>query len=219
MFYFRYMNFIDVLLIVPLIYAGYKGFKHGLIIEVFTLLALFVGLYAGIHFSDFIALKLKEVFSWDSPYAPTICFTIIFLGIGAMVYFAGVMIQRMVRVVNLSPLDKFFGVFFAVLKMLYILSVIIVLVESYDEKGDFFPKDKKEGSLMYQPVKAISTSTVPGLAESTIFIQNAFKQESDSTGLTVEQIIRAKEVADSLGIDAQDAVELKRVHDEYVEKN
>jgi membrane protein required for colicin V production len=213
------MNFIDVLLLVPLIYAGYKGFKHGLIIEVFTLLALFVGLYAGIHFSDFIALKLKDVFGWDSPYAPTICFTLIFLGIGAMVYFAGVMIQRMVRVVNLSPIDKFFGVFFGVLKMLYILSVILVLIESYHEKGDFFPEEKKKGSLLYSPVKAISTTTVPGISSSTIFLKNAFKEESDSTGLTVDQVLRAKEVADSLGITANDAVELKKVYDEHVEKD
>lgn len=213
------MNFIDVLLIVPLIYAGYKGFKHGLIIEVFTLLALFVGLYAGIHFSDFIALKLKEVFGWHSPYGPTICFTIIFLAVGAMVYFGGVMLQRMVRVVNLSPIDKFFGVFFGVLKMVYFLSILLVLVESYDEKGDFFPEDKKESSLLYHPVKAVSTTTVPGLANSTIFIANSLKSESDSTGLTVEQVLRAKEVADSLGIDANDAVEIKRIHDEYVEKD
>ena len=213
------MNFIDVLIIVPLIYAGYKGFKHGLIIEVFTLLALFVGLYAGIHFSDFIALKLKEVFSWDSPYAPTICFTLIFLGIGAMVYFAGVTIQKMVKVVNLSPVDKFFGIFFAVLKMTYFLSIILVLLDSYDEKGDFFPEDKKEGSLLYAPVKGLSTTTVPGLANSTSFISNSLKSESDSTGLTVEQVLRAKEVADSLGIDANDAVEIKKVYDEHVAKD
>ena len=64
------MNFIDVLIIVPLIYAGYKGFKHGLVIEVFTLLALFVGLYAGIHFSDFLSAFLKKSFGWDSEYLP-----------------------------------------------------------------------------------------------------------------------------------------------------
>lgn len=216
--YLRPMNFIDVLLIVPLIYAGWKGFQHGLIIEVFTLLALFVGLYAGINFSDFIAEKLKTTFDWNSPYLPTISFTLIFLAVGAMVYFAGKTIEQMVKVVNLTPINKFFGVFFGVLKMLYILSVIIVLIESYDEKGDFFPEDKKESSLLYEPVKKISTYTIPGMGNSTIFLENAFKTESDSTGLTVEQIIRAKEIADSLGIDAQDAIAIKEVHDEYVEK-
>lgn len=212
------MNFIDILIIVPLIYAGYKGFKHGLVIEVFTLLALFVGLYAGIHFSDFIAEFLKNSFSWDSEYLPIISFTLVFLGVGAMVYFAGKMIEQMVKVVHLTPINKFFGVFFGVLKMLYIVSVVLVIAESYDEKGDFFPEEKKESSLLYKPVVAVSTTTIPGMDESTIFIKNAFKSESDSTGLTVEQILRAKEVADSLGIDASDAMEIKRVHDEYVEK-
>jgi membrane protein required for colicin V production len=213
------MNFIDVLIIVPLIYAGYKGFKHGLIIEVFTLLALIVGLYAGINFSDFMADLLKKTFSWDSEYLPIISFTLIFLGIGAMVFFAGKTIEQMIKVVNLSPVNKFFGVFFGVMKMLYIVSVIIVITESYDEKSDFFPDEKKEKSLLYGPVKAISTTTIPGMGSSTIFLKNAFKSESDSTGLTVEQVLRAKEVADSLGVDANDTVEIKRIHDEYVEKD
>ena len=213
------MNFIDVLIFIPLAYAGYKGFKRGLIIEVFTLLALLVGLYAGIHFSDYFSEFLKNTFSWNSKYLPVVTFTLIFLAVGAMVYFAGKTIEQLVKVVKLTPLNKFFGLFFAVLKMAYFLSVIVVLTESYDEKGNFFPVEKKEGSLLYKPVKSISTTTIPGLKESTIFLENAFKVESDSTGLSVAQIIRAQKVADSLGVDANNAAEIKRVHDRYVEKN
>jgi len=210
------MNFIDILIIIPLIYGGYKGFKHGLIIEVFTMLALFVGLYAGINFSDFVAAFLKKSFSWDSEYLPIISFTVIFLAVGAMVYFAGKTIEQMVKVVHLTPINKFFGVFFGVLKMLYIVSVILVITESYDEKSDFFPEEKKESSFMYNPVKAISTYSIPGMDNSTIFLKNAFKSESDSTGLTIDQVLRAKEIADSLGIDANDAIEIKKIHDEHV---
>lgn len=216
--YFSGMNFIDVLIIVPLIYAGYKGFKHGFVIEVFTLLALFVGLYAGIHFSDFLAAFLKKSFGWDSEYLPIISFTLIFLAVGAMVFFAGKTIEQLIRVVNLTPLNKFFGVFFGVMKMLYIVSVVLVIAESYDEKGDFFSDEKKDSSLLYHPVVKVSTTTVPGMDESTIFLKNALKPESDSTGLTIDQVLRAKEIADSLGIDANDAIEIKKIHDEYVEK-
>lgn len=209
------MNFIDVLLIVPLIYAAWKGFKHGLIIEVFTLMALFLGIYAGIHFSDGIANWLKTNFNWTSEYLPVISFTITFLGVGAMVYFAGKAIERVVKVASLSPVNKFFGIVFSVLKAAYILSVIIVLIESYDEKGDFFPEEKKESSLLYEPVKKISTTTIPGLEESKIFIKNSLKPEADSTGLSVDEVLRAKQIADSLGIEANDATEIKRIHNEY----
>ncbi len=209
------MNFLDILILVPIIYAAYKGFKHGLIIEVFTLLALVVGLYAGIHLSDGVSKWLKETFGWTSEYLPVISFTITFLAVGAMVYFAGKAIERVIKAVNLTPVNKFFGLFFAALKMTYFVSVGIVLIESYDEKSHFFPVEKKESSLLYNPVKKISTTTIPGMNESRIFLQNAFKEESDSTGLTVEEIIEAKEIADSLGIDANDAKEIKSIHDQY----
>ena len=102
--------------------------------------------------------------------------------------------------------------------MLYIVSVVLVIAESYDEKGDFFSDEKKDSSLLYHPVVKVSTTTVPGMDESTIFLKNALKPESDSTGLTIDQVLRAKEIADSLGIDANDAIEIKKIHDEYVEK-
>jgi membrane protein required for colicin V production len=213
------MNFMDIILLVPLIYAGWKGFKHGLIIEVFTLLALFVGLYAGIHFSDFASKWLKESFDWNSEYLPVVAFTITFLAVGAMVYFAGKALEKVIKVVNLSPVNKGFGVLFSVLKTTYFLSVLLVLLETYDEKNDFFPETAKEESILYQPVKKVSTVTIPGLEESTIFIKNAFKSESDSTGLTVDQVMRAKEIADSLGIDAQDAKQILEVHEKYANTN
>jgi len=209
------MNFIDILIIIPVGYAAYKGFRHGFIIELFTLLALLVGIYVGIHFSDFVAVWMKNTFSWDSPYLPVVAFTITFLGVGAMIYFGGKVVEKMVKVVNLTPVNKVFGIIFATLKMLYIVSVVLVLIESYDEKGDFFPQKTKDQSLLYQPVRDVSLKTVPALSESTIFIKNALQPEADSTGLTVDQVLRAKHVADSLGLDADDAKQIIEIHQKY----
>ncbi|MBI3237812.1 MAG: CvpA family protein [Flavobacteriia bacterium] len=100
------MNFIDILLIIPIGYAAYKGFKHGFVIELFTLLAILVGIYVGIHFSDFIAAWMKETFEWDSPYLPVVAFTLTFLGVGAMIYFGGKMVEKMVKAVALGPVNK-----------------------------------------------------------------------------------------------------------------
>jgi membrane protein required for colicin V production len=209
------MNFVDILILIPLGYAAWKGFQHGLIIEIFTLLALLVGIYAGVHFSDFTASWLKNTFNWQSDYLPVVAFTLTFLGIGAMVYFAGKMLEQVVKVTNLTPVNKFFGIVFAVLKMLYFVSVFLVVLESYDEKGDFLPPRMKKTSLLYQPLLKISTTTIPALKNSTIFLKNALQSDSDSTALTVDQAIRAKEIADSLGIDAEDGKALWTIYQEY----
>jgi membrane protein required for colicin V production len=211
------MSIVDILILIPLGYAAWKGFQHGIIIEVFTLLALLVGIYAGIHFSDVTANWMKNSLGWDSEYLPVIAFTITFLGIGAMVYFAGKMIEQFVKVTNLTPINKAFGIVFAVLKMTYFVSVFLVLLESYDEKGDFLPPSMKEKSLLYNPILKVSTTTIPALKESALFVKNAL--QSDSTALTVDQILRAKEIADSLGIDAEDGKELYDVYQKYGKKD
>lgn len=206
------MNFIDILLLIPLIYAAWKGFQKGLIIEVFTLMAFFVGIYAGIHFSDYAAEWLKEKFDLNSDYLPIAAFTVTFLVIGALVFFAGKAIEQVVKITALSPMNKMGGLVFGSLKMLLILSVFLSVLESYSEKNNLISVETKEASVLYHPVQTIGLYTVPGLRSSTIFLENALKPEADSTGLSVQQVFRAKQMADSLGIEPKDALELREIY-------
>ncbi len=207
------MNSIDILLVIPLIYGAWKGFKHGLIIEVFTLLALFVGIYVGIHFSDFTAGLLREHLGLTSKYLPIIAFTVTFLAIGAMVFFLGKTIEKLIKITALTPINKFAGVFFSLLKYAYMLSTLLVILESYDEKLSFFPAKVKNESLLYHPILKISTSTIPQLQESTIFLKNMLS--SDSSTYTMKDVNRAKFLADSLHIQTNDSLELRNIFFEY----
>lgn len=209
------MNYIDVLLFFPLAYAAYKGFKSGFILQICTLLALLVGIYAGINFSDGTANLLKVYWNVQSEYLPVIAFTLTFLGVGALVYFGGKALEKVIKIVHLTPMNKMLGVLFSLLKMLYFISVFFVILESFDEKSNFIRQETKEESLLFEPVRDLSLESIPRIKESTIFLQNSWREKSDSTGLNVQQLLRAKEVADSLGVDASDAKELKRLHDQY----
>jgi len=124
-------------------------------------------------------------------------------------------------VVNLSPVNKILGVFFAMIKMLYILSILIILLETYDERGAFIPENVKEESLFYEPVKTTASATIPAIEESTIWLKNnvnnTFFDESTApaNGLDVslENLQEAKHTADSLGISVDDLKQLKAKHD------
>jgi len=165
------MNYLDIILALPLLIGAWRGFKKGFIIEIFTLLALLVGLYAGIHFSDFMAGLLREHLGMTSEYVPIISFTLVFLGVGALVYFAGKMLETAISVVALTPLNKFAGLVFGTIKMLFFTSALLVILESYDQQGDLIPEDLKTGSLLYHPVKNVSLLTIPALRYSGLFIK------------------------------------------------
>lgn len=209
------MNYLDLALLIPLAYAAWKGFRKGFVIEVFTLLAFFFGIYAGVHFSDYTAEKIAGEITINNTYLPTIAFTITFLVVGAVVFFAGKAVEKIVQITALSPMNKMGGLVFGSLKMLLIISVLFSIIESYSEKNDLISEETREESMLYEPVKAVSLYTVPGLRVSKIFIQNALQPVSDSTGLEAKELYKAKEIADSLNITITDAKQLYEIHKKY----
>lgn len=171
------MNFIDFIIIAGLAYAAWKGFKKGLVIELFTFLALFFGLYAGIHFSDFLSEIIRERLGLTSEYLPAISFTLIFLAIGAMIYFGGKAIEKVVKIVQLSLVNKLLGVFFGILKMTFFFGAGILLLESYNQKGKLMSEKTQNGSLFYNPTKIIVTACIPAFEESTLLLKNVLLEE------------------------------------------
>lgn len=162
------MNYLDILITIPVIIGAWKGFKKGFIIEIFTLMALLIGIYAGIHFSDAMAKILRENLSITTQYLPAIAFTITFLMVGAMVYFAGKLIEKALKLVALSTINKFAGLFFGVVKMLFFVSATLIILESYDSKGNFIPNQLKSESILFHPVKELSIKTIPALKYSDL---------------------------------------------------
>lgn len=166
------MSFIDIIAIIALIYAIWKGFFKGFIIELFTFLALFIGLYAGIHFSDFAAGILTENFNIKSDYVPTVSFTVVFLIVGAMIFFGGKALEKVVSIVQLSLINKLLGVLLSVIKMVFILGAVILLIESYDEKGNILSEEAKSESRLYNPIKSVVSFAIPAFEDSALFLKN-----------------------------------------------
>jgi membrane protein required for colicin V production len=175
------VNYLDILFILLLIWGGWSGFKSGFIIQLFTTLALFLGLYAGVHFSNFASRIITEDFGSTSEYVPVIAFTLTFLAVGAMVYFAGKAIEKVVRIVQLSLINKLAGLGLGLLKMCFFIGAGVIILESYDERTDIIDHDTKEESLFYYPIKTITTSTIPAFEESTIFLKNTLDKKRESS--------------------------------------
>ncbi|MEJ6582606.1 MAG: CvpA family protein [Crocinitomicaceae bacterium] len=174
------MNFLDFLILGLLGYAAWKGFKKGFIIELFTFLALFIGLYAGIHFSDLVSEFLMEKMELEpSSYLPIISFAVVFLGIGAMIYFGGKALEKVIKVVQLSLVNKLLGIFFSVLKMVFIVGAVLLMAESYDEKNDFVSQESKEASFLYYPFQNTVSTCIPAFEESTLFLKNVLLEKEE----------------------------------------
>ena len=208
------MEILDIILFLPLAYGAWQGFKKGFIMELFTVLALVVGLYAAFNFSDQFSKKMDFGVENHS-YLPAISFIILFLLVGAMVYFGGKALEQVIKIAQLSPLNKGTGAVLGFVKTLYISACILVFLVSLDKDEKIFNAHSKKNSLLYDIHLKALNYTLPGVKHSQLISVMDIQETANKTRMSYEEAKKAKQVADSLGLDKDDVMVIKEIHENY----
>lgn len=145
------MNYLDILLLLPLLYGAYKGFSRGFVIEVATLLGLILGVYVAIKFSDYTENILRDFLDISSKYLSYIALSVTFLLVVVAIYLFGKMLTKLVDIVSLGLVNKLLGTVLGIAKSFVILCIILLIADALDDKFQFMNKEVKENSLFYNP--------------------------------------------------------------------
>ncbi|MDG2369730.1 MAG: CvpA family protein [Flavobacteriales bacterium] len=165
------MNYIDIFLIVPLLWGAFKGFKKGLIIEVVSLAALGLGIWGGVYFSDYaVNLIIEKV---DDKYIPITAFMLTFLAIVLVVYFLGRLLEKIIDIVQLKFINKLAGACFGLLKFGLIISILLFITDRYNQQFNFLPEDFSENSLIYEPLVELPNVLIPAIKNSKLYETNS----------------------------------------------
>ena len=184
------MNYLDIILAIPLLWAVYKGFTKGLIFSVASLLALILGIYGAIHFSFVTECYIQKWFHPGEKYLAFISFGSTFVLIVIIVHLVAWAIDRLVKAVALGIVNRLAGVVFNVVKMAFILSVILSLVNYLNSFSHFLPEKDQEESLLYKPVSGFAPAVFPYLKFDEIKHRLENTEEEDSLG---EEVIAMKQ--------------------------
>lgn len=150
------MNILDIFIGIPLIYAIYKGFTKGFIYEAATLIALILGVYGAIHFSDFTAEVIQDTFKYESQYMEYISFVVTFIVIVIAINLIGGVLDKIIEAVALGFVNRLFGLAFGLIKGVILLSIVIHLLNYVNDRFSFISQEKKKESLLYEPMTSIS---------------------------------------------------------------
>ena len=149
------MNYLDVFIVIPLIWGLYKGLSRGIIKELASLLGLALGIYGALRFSEQFHLLIQENTSIDESFIPIIAFAVTFLIIILMVRVLGLILDKIIKMVALGLISRVLGGVFGVLKMALITSALLLIVNSIDQQLEIIPKEQKKKALLYQPISEI----------------------------------------------------------------
>ena len=144
------MNWIDIIVLIPLCWYAYKGLKNGFLMEVVSLAALFLGLFVSYKFSDLIALWLT-----GTTLAKPISFSLCFILTIVLVNLLGRILKRAMKPVLSEFLDKSLGVLFGVMKVVLVAGVLFYFIDSVDKKEILIKHEVKEASVAYKHLSPV----------------------------------------------------------------
>jgi len=112
------VSYLDLFLLIPIGLAIWRGWRNGFVMEVFSMLALFVGLYAGVHLSDWMANFLRTKFDMSSESLPIVSFVVVLVLVFVGLYFMGKLITQTVSAGGAERWNQVGGAFFSLTKTL-----------------------------------------------------------------------------------------------------
>ena len=166
---------IDIIVVIILILAIIKGYRQGLIVAFFSLIAFIIGLAAALKLSVVVAGYIGKAVNISDKWLPIISFAVVFLIVVLLVRVGAKFIQKTVEFAMLGWLNRIGGIL--LYAVIYIL-VFSVLIFYADQLGFLRPETKKE-SVTYAYIQPWGPKLMEGLGKIIPVFKGMFKDLED----------------------------------------
>ena len=155
------MTLLDVFLLVPLLWFGFKGAKNGAVMEFVQLLAITSGVFIACKISHFLGQYLHL----ETEYAGIIYFTVTFIIVVSLLFLVGYIVDAFIEMILLGWLNRLLGVVLALAKTILFLSVLIFYFNKIDRTQTLLPKADRDKSLLFHPIESVAPKILPTLTK------------------------------------------------------
>ena len=153
------MNYLDIIISVPLLYGLIKGFSNGLVKEISSVIALFVGVYVAINFSEYLEPKFIDIFGGYKQFVPVLAFGVLFLVSVLCIKTLGFFVDKLAKALALSFFSRLFGAVFGFSKVIIIFSFLLFFIADYN----LINKQTKDSSVLLEPLTDVAKTVVPNI--------------------------------------------------------
>src|SRR5689334_10933665 len=101
---------LDLIFVIILVLAVFKGYRRGLIVGIFSFLALIIGLAAAIKLSTIVAGYIGKAVNVSDQWLPIISFAVVFMLVVLLVRLGANLIERSIEIAMLGWVNKLGGI-------------------------------------------------------------------------------------------------------------
>lgn len=169
---------IDIAFVLVMILAIFKGFRKGLILGIFSLLAFIIGLAAALKLSVIVAAYLKDSAGSLSKWLPVISFMLVFIAVILLVGLLARLIKKTMQFAMLGWLDSLGGIILYVAIYTIIFSVFLF----FASRLFLIEPSTIQDSKMYTYVAPWGPKVIDNLGKIIPIFKDMFTQLQDFFG-------------------------------------
>ncbi len=169
---------LDIILVILLLLAVIKGYQRGLIVGLFSLVAVIIGLAAAMKLSTAVARYIGDAVKVSDEWLPVISFAVVFIGVVLLIRWGANAIEKVVEVAMLGWLNKLGGILLYAAIYITVYSVLLF----YAEQLGILKPETIEKSVTYTFIQPWGPRVINGLASIIPFFSDMFNELKEFFG-------------------------------------
>jgi membrane protein required for colicin V production len=161
---------IDLLFLLLLLLAIVKGYRRGLIVGIFSFVAIIIGLAAAIKLSAVVAGYIGDAVKVSDRWLPIVSFIVVFIGVVLLIRLGANLIQKTVEVAMMGWANRLGGIILYILIYTIVYSVILF----YAGQVGLIRKATIDASVCYNYIQPWGPRVIDGFAAIIPVFKNMF---------------------------------------------
>lgn len=165
---------IDLIFLIIMVMAIFKGISKGFIVAVFSLLAFIIGLAAALKLSAVVAVHLHEKMNVSGYWLPFLSFLIVFVAVVLLIRWGAALVKKAAGIVFLGWIDALAGIVLYAIMYLMVYSVILF----FATRIHLISAETQAASHTYYFIEPFGPKVMSGLGKVIPFFSHMFSDLS-----------------------------------------
>ncbi|MFH1121640.1 MAG: CvpA family protein [Bacteroidota bacterium] len=157
------MNYIDIIILVFIVLAAFKGFSKGLVIGIASLAGLVLGIIFSLRYAGLLAENLQPMFGSNSKFISIAAYVICFVLVVLFVHIIGKSVEKVIEIAALGLVNRLAGALFGVAKVILVFSAFFFLLKIADPGSQMIRPETMQKSFFYKRLEGLLPSLLPFL--------------------------------------------------------
>lgn len=172
---------IDILTLLLLAIAAFKGYRRGFIVGIFSFLGVVIGIAAALKFSVFVAGWFQDNTNIGVQWLPFISFLLVMIGVIILLRWMANLLEAAIDLVLLGWLNKLGGIVFYVAINMLVYSIILF----YATQMGIIKQETIDASKTYALIEPWGPVVINAIGSLFPFFKDMFHQLEEFFGKLV----------------------------------